>query len=83
MSKIADKYAIGTEHVIDGRSVIVELSDPKAPCKGCVFNFNLGALPCCSLPVNLKGETLGWPVCYDVERTDHHMIIFKAKGGAK
>ena len=78
---IADKFAIGTEHVIDGRSVIVELSDPKAPCKGCVFTYNVGVLPCCLLPEDLKGELLGWPVCYDVERSDHQMIIFKAKGG--
>lgn len=81
MAKLADKYAIGTEHVIDGKRVIVEASNRKAPCEGCAFYFEIGNMPCCSLPENLKGERLGWPVCYDVERTDHVMIIFKAKGG--
>lgn len=80
MAKLGDKYAIGTEHVIDGKTVIVEEAEYPDLCKGCVFSFNLGAIPCCNLPVELKNESMFHDaVCYNTERTDGKNVIFRRK----
>lgn len=80
MAKLADKYAIGTEHVIDGKTVIVE--EAKAPnlCDGCEFSGQYGYVPICFLPISLKGTTaLHNSICYDTERSDGKNVIFRRK----
>lgn len=78
MAKLGDKYAIGTEHVIDGITVVVEEAEYPELCKGCVFSFNVGAIPCCNLPEVLKNlYIMHDAVCYASERTDGKNIIFR------
>lgn len=80
MAKLGDKYAIGTEHVIDGITVIVEEADPHNLCKGCVFSFNFGTVSCCNLPNVLKSlDNFHDSVCDDSERSDGKNVIFRRK----
>ena len=80
MEILADKYAIGTEHVIDGETVIVEEAESGFLCKNCAFSFNMGAVPCCLLPSDLKdGQVSHYAICYACERTDGKNIIFRRK----
>lgn len=77
---MGDKYAIGTEHVIDGISVIVEEAKPVQPCAGCAFSFSVGLIPACNLPRDLRFPSeFHDGVCYDTERSDGKNIIFKRK----
>ena len=79
-AKMGDKYAIGTEHVIDGISVIVEEAKPVQPCAGCAFSFSVGLIPACNLPRDLRFPSeFHDGVCYDTERSDGKNIIFKRK----
>lgn len=78
MAKLGDIYEIGTVHCIDGITVIVEEAEKPNLCKGCVFSFNLGAIPCCNLPEMLKNISIMHDaVCYASERTDGKNIIFR------
>lgn len=80
MAKLADKYAIGTEHVIDGKTVIVEEAVPHRLCKDCAFYFEIGTVTACNLPLLLKGRTpYHYAVCFDSERSDGKHIIFRRK----
>ena len=80
MAKPGDKYGIGTEHVIDGKSIVVEKAG-FPPCKGCAF-LNVRRY-LCVLPLHLQGGTspFHFPVCDSSERTDETDVIFKLKGG--
>ena len=80
MPLFADKYAIGTEHVIDGITVIVEEASAPNLCKGCAFNYNMGTIPCCLLPKELKDIHFTHSgICYDTERSDGKNVIFRRK----
>lgn len=80
MAKLADKYAIGTEHVIDGITVIVEEADTQFPCRNCAFSFNICTIAACNLPSELKdGPITHFAVCYACERTDGKSVIFRRK----
>ena len=80
MAKLADKYAIGTEHVIGGKTVVVEKS-VFPPCKGCAFLQTRKYQ--CILPLDLQGTNTvsHFPVCDSLERSDKTDVIFKLKGG--
>lgn len=80
MAKLADKYAIGTEHVIDGETVIVEEAERGYLCKDCAFSFDNERIPFCLLPSELKGDQVSHDaICYACERTDGKNIIFRRK----
>lgn len=80
MAKLADKYAIGTEHVIDGITVIVEEAQHPSLCQNCAFSHNMGAIPYCTLPKELRGiRFYDTGICYDTERSDGKNVIFRRK----
>ncbi len=80
MAKLADKYAIGTEHVIDGKTVIVEEAKRPNLCEGCEFSAQYGYVPICFLPIELKRQSsLHDAICYDTERSDGKNVIFRRK----
>ena len=80
MAKLGDKYAIGTEHVIDGKTVIVEEAKIPNLCDGCEFNARFCNVQYCLLPIDLKGRSpFHFSICYDIERTDGKNVIFRRK----